>query len=373
MAAFYDPRFHPDADPGLSAAAMRMAGAAREVRVQKAYTREFRKYLSWMAANRLSQWWAYPGQAILMMYLVWLVTVDLDCDSKVKPATGYTYLQHVSASVQDYDLPCPLKTEAGRPMMNLAKVYKGLKKRYGADVKHKLAISTDIARPTLRCPVFDPGSHDGRMLRAALLLALVMGLRVSEFTSPKVGEYSEMRTLCIRNVAFGVTRGGARYAEVNIEYAKNSLFREGFRQKVWEDSSDICPYTALADYMSRWEGPTKGGPVFRCASGRFLTRHTFTAALRDGLDFAGFRPDKYSAHSLRAGAAVSVSAAGYGADVIKAQGRWFSSAYEAYLSYTDDFLREVQIKMTRTTTAARMGVIGTGSTTEWADAPWVSE
>ena len=48
-----------------------------------------------------------------MMYLVWLVTVDLSGPKKVKPRTGYGYLQQVSASVQDFGKPCPVKMPDG--------------------------------------------------------------------------------------------------------------------------------------------------------------------------------------------------------------------------------------------------------------------
>jgi hypothetical protein len=349
---------------------MRMAGSARNGKSQKAYSREFRKYLGWMTLNGHGSLWAYPGQQILMMYLVWLVTVDLSGPKKVKPRTGYGYLQHVSASVQDFGMPCPVKMPDGRAMVLLAKVYKGLKMHYGDDVAHKLAVSTDMVRLLLLFARFDRANHDGRMLRAAVILAAIMGLRVSEFVSPAKTKHCEFKTLCIRNVVFGRSKGGASYAEIRIEYAKNSLFREGFTQKVWEDGSDMCPYTALADYLRRWDRMPASGPLFQFGNGRNLIRETFTEALRDGLESAGFEPKKYSAHSLRAGAAVSVSAAGYGSDVIKAQGRWFSSAYEVYMGYTDEFLREVQIKMTAATSAQRMEVIGGGDTAGWAGAPW---
>jgi hypothetical protein len=353
---------------------MKLAGSARNGKSQQAYSREFAKYLGWMTLNGHGSLWAYPGQQIMMMYLVWLVTVDLDGPKKIKPRTGYGYLQHVSASVQDFGHPCPVKMPDGRAMVLLAKVYKSLKMHYGDAVAHKLAVSTDMVRLLLLCPRFDRTAHDGRMLRAAVVLAAIMGLRVSEFVSPTKTKHSEFKTLCVRNVSFGTSRGGARYAEIRIEYAKNSLFREGFTQKVWEDGSDMCPYTALADYLGQWDGmhacmPT-GGPLFRFHSGKNLIRETFTEALRAGLEFAGFEPKKYSAHSLRAGAAVSVSAAGYGSDVIKAQGRWFSSAYEVYMGYTDEFLREVQIKMTEATSARRMEVIGCSDTAGWDGAPW---
>ena len=71
---------------------MKLAGSARNGKSQKAYAREFQKYLGWMTLNGHGGLWAYPGQQILMAYLVWLVTTDLGGAQKIKPRTGYSYL-----------------------------------------------------------------------------------------------------------------------------------------------------------------------------------------------------------------------------------------------------------------------------------------
>jgi hypothetical protein len=352
----------------LFAQTLTYLAAARAPLVQKAYNREFGIYLRWMAANNITDLWSDPGEPVLCMYTTWMVHVKL-----LKPSTAKQYLTNINTCIQDRGHRSVLLSSAGVRLRDLHLLWLSLKKAFGDSVKHKMAVSCDMVRAAAGWSGFL--GFDGGMLWAAVTLAATMGLRVSEFTSPTTRTCSPSKTLVWSDLEWGVTAEGWQYVIVTIKNAKNDPFRAGYRHHLWHDGSTMCPYTAMLTHYQSTAASRHGavGPLFRYASGTNLTRGPFTKALRASLQFAGYNPGLFSAHSLRAGAAVSVSTAGYSGDVIQKQGRWKSSAYADYLAFGLGFLRRVQMGMTAVTTEGRVSRTGEeGATAAWTDAPWAA-
>ena len=91
----------------------------------------------------------------------------------------------------------------------------------------------------------------------------------------------------------------------------------------------LCQVAALLAYLMV-QGPGEG-PLFRFEDGRALTRPRLVAAVRDALARAGLKPEDYSGHSFRIGAATTAAACGVPVDTIKTLGRWRSQAYQLYV------------------------------------------
>ena len=98
---------------------------------------------------------------------------------------------------------------------------------------------------------------------------------------------------------------------------------------VGRTGTDICPVVAMLNLLLRGMAP---GPVFIRKDRTFLTQQTFVLVVRKALEAAGIEQSKYCRHSFRIGVATAAAAAKGVEDlVIKALGRWNSTAYLQYV------------------------------------------
>ena len=115
----------------------------------------------------------------------------------------------------------------------------------------------------------------------------------------------------------------------HLKTSKTDPFGNGINIFLGATSQDICPVTALSNYLV--VRPKGQGPLFVLADGSPLLRSQFVAQVRKALAYADIDESKYSGHSFRIGAATSAAAAGVPDHMIKMMGRWESSAYLLYL------------------------------------------
>ena len=93
--------------------------------------------------------------------------------------------------------------------------------------------------------------------------------------------------------------------------------------------------------MERWLkyrrrlGYGGGDALYRLQNGGYLTRETLQKALRSALSMAGLVGKGYTTHSLRAGGATSLAAAGVSDRHIQVVGRWASDCYKQYIRIAD--------------------------------------
>ncbi len=118
--------------------------------------------------------------------------------------------------------------------------------------------------------------------------------------------------------------------KVHIKASKTDPFRKGVDIFLGRTGSDLCPVTAMLDYLCA-RGSSQG-PLFVFADGKLLSRSRFVDRLRIGLREAGI---DYCSHSFRIGAAAKK---GVEDCVIKTLGRWESSAYLQYVRLSRDQL-----------------------------------
>jgi integrase len=86
----------------------------------------------------------------------------------------------------------------------------------------------------------------------------------------------------------------------------------------------------LSKYLSMYTKPAHA-PLFALASGHLVTYFLINSHIKFLARQAGFQPDSFSTHSLRAGAATVAAAAGMTEQEIQRLGRWRSDAYRRYL------------------------------------------
>ena len=103
--------------------------------------------------------------------------------------------------------------------------------------------------------------------------------------------------------------------------------------------------------------PAIRGPLFIFSNGRFLTRQHISALLKSCLG-AHITVDT---HSLRIGGASALAAAHTPDSVIQLLGRWRSDSFRSYITLPDDFVRDRNIEMAYTPSAARRWDPDTGS------------
>ena len=114
-------------------------------------------------------------------------------------------------------------------------------------------------------------------------------------------------------------------ANLFIKRSKTDPFRQGVLLRIAENRSALCPVNALR-LLARIH-PTKNGPLFTFANGRFLTRRDINKVLVESTNGR----ITVSSHSLRIGAASTAAAAGCPKWLIQALGRWSSDCFREYI------------------------------------------
>ena len=156
------------------------------------------------------------------------------------------------------------------------------------------------------------------MLWAGLLTAFFGFLRSSEL-------------LALRHE--DITQQGRGYS-VRIKSSKTDLFWSGcYLTLLPSGDSSLCPVEALTALRQR--SSVSPGPLFTFSDGATLTRARLNVLIKMLATRCGIRPDRYSSHSFRIGAASVAAAAAAAAGVpdweLQALGRWSSDCYWRYI------------------------------------------
>ena len=119
------------------------------------------------------------------------------------------------------------------------------------------------------------------------------------------------------------------FVRISMKQSKTNPFRRGICLFVGRTDSELCPVAAIISFLlCRGSAP---GPLFRFASGEYLTRKRFVELVRAALTRASIDQSKYCGHSFRIGAATTAAARGIEDSIIKTLGRWDSVAYLQYV------------------------------------------
>ena len=163
--------------------------------------------------------------------------------------------------------------------------------------------------------------EDKIMLWAALLTGFYGFLRVSEYTSARKTTFDPDSTLLFSDMM--LKPDGS--VSLLIKTSKTDPFRQGVVLRIAKNDSSLCPVNALR-HLTQCH-PTKSGPLFTFANGRFLSRRDVNNLLLEKTD----KRMTISSHSLRIGAASTAAAAGCPKWLIQALGRWSSDCFRNYI------------------------------------------
>ena len=204
----------------------------------------------------------------------------------------------------------------------------------GRTSKRKLPITPTILRQLATAR--GGGGPDGAMYWAACCLAFFGFLRAGEFTTPSFKAYDPTRHLNVADLSADHP-SCPTVMHVRIKASKTDPFHRGTTVVLGRTGSDLCPIVAMVNYLKR-KG-MKPGFLFQHEDGRLLTKQMF------GKWVGVQRAQEYSGHSFRVGAATTAAAADVQDSIIKAMGRWDSTAYLIYIRLPQSELQKVSAQL----------------------------
>ena len=186
--------------------------------------------------------------------------------------------------------------------------------------KERLPITPQILRQIKQ--VWDAAASD------PCCLGFFCFLRSAEMCTPSDTGYDPTVHLSLSDISVDNPKFPS-ILRLLIKQSKTDPFRKDISLFIGKTSNDICPVTAMLNYLL--VRGSKAGPLFVLKNGRFLTRDRLVQQLRAVLSTAGMDASKYCSHRFRIGAATTAAAKGIEDSVIKTLGRWRSLAYLEYV------------------------------------------
>ena len=161
------------------------------------------------------------------------------------------------------------------------------------------------------------------------VLCACSGSSGPEIMSPSETRYDSSEDLLFRDIAFNEIRDPS-VMRVHLKASKTDPFRTGVDVYVGKIGNDLCPITVIVQYLAKRGGGD--GPLFVYRNGKFLTRESLVACIRDALGSVGVDVSRYSGHSFsRSGAATTALQAGVSDTTIQMLGWWRSDTYKRYI------------------------------------------
>ncbi len=208
----------------------------------------------------------------------------------LKHGTIKVYLSGVRYS----QIAAGYKDPFATPWHRLEYVLKGIKRdqaEKGIKSKPRLPMTPTILRKLKQVWNVSSEDHDTKMIWAACCLGFFGFLRCGEMTVPS---YDPSCHLSYRDLAVD-HQDKPNTIKIRIKASKTDPFRKGVDIFLGRTGTDLCPVTALLNYLCA-RGSSQG-PLFVFADGKLLSRSQFVDRLRKGLREAGIDPTTYCSHS----------------------------------------------------------------------------
>ena len=163
-----------------------------------------------------------------------------------------------------------------------------------------------------------PDSYLHTLLWAACCTGFYGFLRCREFLIPDQESFIPSKHLSLSDIWLDQSTA-QWHLHVRIKHSKTDQFCEGANVDLGATGQDICPVSALLDYLGKRGGAL--GPLFLLENGTPLRRRYFVSQIQSPLSSAGIHGSSFNGHSFRIGAATTASAAGIPEATIKVLGR----------------------------------------------------
>ena len=253
------------------------------------------------------------SEAIIELYITYLANSEVSL-GLIKGALSAIAWHHKAGHQPD-----PTKSFGAKRM--LAALTKEAPAPKKADPISLLALETCLDKlRELGLP-----SYDTKLVKAMLLLLYYGCLRVGE-----VALSSNPDTILRYGNSEFLTLNGVRHFKFTLVKYKHSKGPIALCLPP-NPSSRHCPVSAIWEYFS--VRPRGGEHCFVLANGSPVPRTFIAAQLAKLLGLGGFTAGHFGTHSLRAGRATDLAAAGVSDAEIRATGRWSSDAFKGYLRF----------------------------------------
>ena len=198
---------------------------------------------------------------------------------------------------------------------------RGCLRLYSKPIIRKRALSVDDLQTVYRA-LAPSQSHDDLLFLAQLLTGFRALLRLGELVWPDNPALQSYRSITLRHTT---TINDAHYS-FHLPSHKADPFAHGTNVVVMPPHHGPDPFPIFQRYLSSRDThfPLKPELWLR-ANGNIPTRRWFIRRLRS------FFANDISGHSMRAGGATYLAAAGMPPHLIQAAGRWSSGAWQAYV------------------------------------------
>lgn len=205
--------------------------------------------------------------------------------------------------------------------------------------------------------------HRRLTFRAAALTCLATAARIGELLPRSRATFSNRQHATASNVSLVYPDDdGPRHYKFDIQKSKTDKAGSGHTLLVVDNKirdADKNPFLAIQLLAKLATNSAKDSPLFTTKHGGPYTQRNFTIDLRELLKDNNDKPHLYASHSLRRGAASSLTWAGTNPSEIAAVGRWRStSSQERYLQLPTDRIAALQrtVLKTKTTFKAHHGI-----------------
>jgi len=263
-----------------------------------------------------------------------LFAVDQGILQGLSPSTVAGKLAAVGWHHVRAGMPNPVKGK-----LQLRYAMKALRRRYG-ESQPKQPVTPDMLRAAGRA--LNLSVPRDKALWAGLLLGFGLLLRASEYLAhEESGEFESEKVIRWEDVTFRRDKQPVSFGDdlppdeivVRFRSSKTDQFKAGCLRNVFATGlPDLCPVLALWEWAK--EVAVRKGPVMAVPGDEPVSREEVTERLRDAAVSLGDEPDNVGTHSLRAGGATALYAAGYGEKEITYQGRWASDSWVIYVHRT---------------------------------------
>lgn len=244
------------------------------------------------------------------------------------PTTIRTYLAAIRHAQIARGLP--EMRQGGLPRLQL--VQTGIRRERALQGTQQMAarlpITTDVLRRLHSVWLTGPVRHDNAMMWAASSACFFGFFRAGEITVPSATEFDAAVHLAWGDVSVNATAPPSM-VRIFLKRSKTDQFGRGVEVFLGATGDDLCPVAAIVAYAGR--RGVAPGPFFLFEDGSPLTKARFVDGVKGALVLAGVRPDGYTGHSFRIGAATAAARAGVQDSVIQALGRWSSLAFLRYI------------------------------------------
>jgi hypothetical protein len=288
----------------------------------------------------------YPSADVLASFAVWLTDFKGSSarDTRQRVLGVARWTEGLEPARGD-----PRNGPNGRMSFLLYSVLRGIQRQHACKKRRREALTCDKLNVLLAVlqglPELSVG--DRTMYAAALTLGVYGLCRCGEITSPTTTSQDDKSPRLEDVRVFRDEHGRATHYEFTVRGSKTDIFRQGATLRVYATGTAYCPVALMERYLRTSAGRAPGAPLFVRTDGRNLTRDNVNTRIKDLARRAGFNPERFSTHSMRAGGATSLALLGYSAATIQRLGRWVSDVYTTYIVISEDAHRDAHRQMSR--------------------------